>query len=163
MERTSSWSFSSACPSASWNTSRRVISIDCPRIGLRELNRPCHNGGKHGLGVERRGHCTPDLFERLEFAHGLCELARPLLDFLLDRRVGALQLVSHPVEMVRKIGNLVSWAHLDAMAKIACFQLLRTHLERPDRDDHLPCKQNARHYGQNHGHGEKKAVRCITR
>ena len=54
-----------------------VISIDCPRIRLRELNCPCHNGGKHGLGVERRGHCTPDLFERLEFAHGLRELARP--------------------------------------------------------------------------------------
>ena len=54
---------------------RLIEHVDDAGVGRRQLHRLCHDGGQHGLQIERRVDCLAYFAERLELLDRASELA----------------------------------------------------------------------------------------
>ena len=85
------------------------------------------------------------LLERLgEVGVGFGQLARPLLDLVLEVRVRLLERPGRPVELLAERLQLVTGPDLDAVAEIAGADARGAFLERANRRHHSPCEEQAR-------------------
>ena len=88
------------------DTQDAVVAVNGPGVGLRDLDRVGDDRRQHRIEVERGVDGTPGLLEHLQFTHCLGEVAGSLLDFLLQARVGFLELTGHSIEMVGEFLHL---------------------------------------------------------
>ena len=99
---------------------------------------------------------TPqDLGRRRLLLERLGELARPVLDLLLEGGVRLVELGRHAVELVGEPLELVARLHVDPLVERARPDPLRARLERPDRGRHAPGQEEARQHRERHAGDEE--------
>ena len=102
------------------------------------------DGVQDRLHVGRRGGDRPqDLAGRGLLLQRLGQVARPLLDLLLQPLVRLAQPGRHRVERLAQRLDLVARLHLDLVVQLARADPLGPGLERPDRRDHPPRQRQA--------------------
>ena len=112
---------------------------------LAEPRGPLRDDVEHRLDVGRRARDDPqDLGRRRLVLERLGELARPVLDLLLEGGVRLVELGRHAVELVGEPLELVAGLHVDPLVERARADPRRARLERVDRGRHAPRQEEAR-------------------
>src|SRR5579863_1358933 len=98
-----------------------------------------NDGVENGLQIKRRAaDDLEDFGGRCLLLQRLAQLRGPLLDLVLQVRIGFLKSFAHVVELIGKSFQLVARRNRDALREIAAADALGTDAQGLDRPDHAP-------------------------